>query len=123
MVEAIDMPDGALGFHASGRLESSDYEHTIRPAVEPVLKAGGELRILFELADDFDAGDLKSIWDGLQEDADTLTGGTDSLKRSAIVTDLDSVRRKVAMFSWLAPGEAKAFRRSERSAADAWVVG
>ena len=123
MVESIDMRDGALGFRASGRLEASDYEQTIRPAVEPVLKGGGDLRILFELADDFDAGDLKAIWDGLQNDADTLGGGTDKLKRSAVVTDLDSVRRKVKMFGWLAPGEAKAFSASDRDEAETWVLG
>ena len=37
----MDMPDGALGFRAAGKLEVSDVKETIMPPISEVLAADG----------------------------------------------------------------------------------
>jgi hypothetical protein len=40
-----DLPDGVLGFEASGEIQASDYRDTLMPAVRDVWARGDEIRI------------------------------------------------------------------------------
>jgi SpoIIAA-like len=123
MVERIDTPERTLGFRASGRLEASDYRETILPPIAEVLKADGELRIVFCLDDDFEVHDGRAIWEDLKVDFDIGVHHRDNLKRSALVTDIDWIKRWARMFGWISPGDLKVFPPSELDAAKDWAAG
>lgn len=116
MITTIEgLPEGVVGFEATGALTAADYVDVIEPAVAAAA-GGGSIRFVLVVADDFrmDAG---AMWQDLR------TGVKDwgSWERLACVTDHAWMRDGLAMFAWAIPGEAKAFPLAERDAAIAWV--
>ncbi|WP_420751700.1 STAS/SEC14 domain-containing protein [Rhodococcus sp. O3] len=118
MLEPIrDLPDGVLGFEAVGRIEASDYENVLMPAIREVCDQGGKIRIVlvFERFDGLSPG---AMWDDFRLGAEHVT----RWERIALVTDLDWMITVVSLFGWLTPGEFKRFPLSERDAAIAWAA-
>ena len=117
----VDMPDGTVGFKASGKLTREDYTEVLEPAINEAIEAG-EVRMLYLLTD----------FEGLEPGAwveDAKTGVTKGLanhqawKRSAIVTDVDWIRKGALLFAWMVPGEIKVCEPDELDEAKAWVAG
>lgn len=123
MVERIDSPAGTLGFRLAGELEADDYKDTIMPPVDEVLEAGGDLRMVFVIIDGFEMRDPKAIWEDVRADFEISVHHRENVKRSALVTDIDWIRRGVRMFGWVAPGELKVFALAELDEAKAWAAG
>ena len=118
------MPEGALGFRATGKLEVADVKDTIMPPISEVLAADGRLRTMFVLYDDFEVEfDPRLIWADLMADFDIVGRHRDNVERSAIVTNIDWLRRWIKLGGWIAPGEAKLFDLEEVDEAKAWVAG
>ncbi len=119
MLEPIrDLPDGVLGFEAVGRLEASDYENVLMPAVREICDRGGGIRIVlvFERFDGVSAG---AAWDDMKLGVEHLT----RWERIALVTDLDWMVTVTSLFGWMTPGgEFKRFPLAERTAAIAWAA-
>jgi hypothetical protein len=121
MVERIkEMPKGTIGFKVVDQLTGDDY----RERIEPVLGAAaesGEVRLLFEIDSGFgmDAG-------AVIEDAKTGLklglGHMKAWKRTALVTDVDWIRKAIKAFSFMAPGEVRVFEPGELGAAKVWVA-
>jgi len=121
MVERIEgMPAGTIGFKVVEKLTGDDYREQIEPALGEAA-ARGEVRLLFEIDAGFgmDAG-------ALIEDAKTgLKSGLGHMKawkRTALVTDVDWIRKAIKAFGFMAPGEVRAFEPGELGAAKAWVA-
>ncbi len=118
------MPEGALGFRAAGKLEVADVKDTIMPPIAEVLDADGELRTMFVLYDDFEVGfDPRLIWEDMKADFNVLAKHRDNVKRSAIVTNIDWLKRLMKLGGWIAPGDAKRFDLEDVEEAKAWVAG
>jgi hypothetical protein len=121
VVERIgDMPEGTIGLKATGKVTSEEYRETIEPTLRAAAEAG-EVRLLFV----FGAGaELSS--GALMEDARAGLalgfGHHSAWKRTALVTDLEWVRRSFRLFSWLAPGEIAIYPVAEVEEAKAWVA-
>ena len=113
-----DLPDGVLGFEASGEIQSSDYRDTLMPAVRDVWERGDEIRIVlvFERWDGMSPG---GVWEDLKVGMKNLT----KWKRIALVTDLDWMITVTSLFGWMTPGELKRFPVAERAQAIAWAAG
>jgi hypothetical protein len=122
MIERLDgMPDGTLGFRASGRIEPSDYSDVLSPALHEALQGGSGLRTLY-LIEKLDEIEPAALW------SDAKLGGEliqrpHEWKRSAIVTDIEWMARATRLFLWMIPGEARVFPVSELEDAKAWVAG
>ena len=114
------MPAGTIGFKVVEKLTGDDYREQIEPALGEAA-ARGEVRLLFEIDAGFgmDAG-------ALIEDAKTgLKSGLGHMKawkRTALVTDVDWIRKAIKAFGFMAPGEVRAFEPGELGAAKAWVA-
>ena len=122
MIEKIEeMPAGTLGFRATGTISGDDYREVLEPALRESAEAG-EVRLLFV----FD-GTAELSSGALLEDARTGLalgiGHHSAWKRTALVTELEWVRRAFRLFSWLAPGEVKIFDPAQLEDARAWVTG
>ena len=112
------LPEGVLGFEASGEIQPSDYRDTLMPAVRDVWERGDEIRIVlvFERWSGMSSG---AVWEDLKVGMKHLT----KWKRIALVTDLDWMITVTSLFGWMTPGELKRFPVAERDRAIAWVAG
>jgi SpoIIAA-like len=121
MVERIEeMPAGTIGFKVVSDLTGDDYRDQIEPALSAAAEAG-EVRLLFEIDSGFgmDAG-------AVIEDAKTGLklgiGHMKAWKRTAIVTDVEWIRKSIKAFGFMAPGEVRVFALAELGAAKVWVA-
>jgi hypothetical protein len=118
MLRAIEgLPDGVIGFEAEGEIRSTDYTETLGPALQDVVDAGRDIRIVlvFESWDGLSAG---GVWEDLKV-------GTEHMRRwkkIALVTDIDWMLRVTALFGWMTPGDVKTFSLAEREGAIAWAA-
>jgi SpoIIAA-like len=124
MVERIpDMPQGTIGFRASGELTREDYDTTLLPPLQEAVERDESIRLLFELGPDFEKFSPRALL------ADTKTGVTLGLghlsawRRTALVTDVEWIRRAVELLGWMTPGELRLFSTGEVDEAKAWVAG
>jgi hypothetical protein len=121
MFEPIeDMPAGALGFRAHGRMTGEDYSETLIPALRRAVDAGS-VRLLVVVADDFERLNFGARIEEAKADLEFgLRSG--AWERTALVTDVGWMRKAVHLFSWLAPGELRIFGLSEEDEARGWVA-
>jgi hypothetical protein len=118
MIERLQgLPDGVIGFRGNGRIEASDYRDVLIPAVDAVLAAGNEVRIVlvFEQWDGLTGG---AVWQDLKMGVEHLT----KWKKIALVTDVDWMRHATNLFGWMTPGDVKVFQVSELADATAWAA-
>ena len=111
-----DLPDGVLGFEATGRLTADDYTEVLAPAIEAA-SAAGKMRILLDFSANFDGLEAGAIWQDLK------IGVRDwrAWERIALVTDHAWMRDGLHLFAWAVPGEAKAFPADDRAEAIRWL--
>jgi hypothetical protein len=121
MVERIEeMPAGTIGFKVVSDLTGDDYRDQIEPALAAAAEAG-EVRLLFEIDSGFgmDAG-------AVIEDAKTglklAIGHMKAWKRTAIVTEVEWIRKSIKAFGFMAPGELRVFGLAELGEAKVWVA-
>src|ERR1700742_2896067 len=108
MVERIEeMPAGTIGVKVVEKLTGGGYRERNEPVLAEAVE-GGDVRLLFEIADGFgmDAG-------AAVEDAKTGLklglGHMKAWKRTAIVTDVEWIRKAIKAFGFMAPGDVKVF--------------
>ena len=106
-----------------GRAHARGLRWDAAPATPAGRSRGDEsVRLLFQLGPDFEKFSPGALL------ADTKTGLTLGLghlsawKRTALVTDVDWVRRTVELLGWMTPGELRLFGHEELDEAKAWVA-
>jgi len=121
MVERIEeMPAGTVGFKVVDDLTGDDYRKVIEPALAEAVEKG-DVRLLFEIDSSFgmDAG-------AVLEDAKTGLklgiGHMKAWKRTAVVTDVDWIRKAIKAFGFMTPGEVQVFAPAELGAAKVWIA-
>ena len=121
MVERIEeMPAGTIGFRVVEELTGDDYRETIEPVLGEAAE-GGEVRLLFEI----DAGfgmDAGAVMEDAKSGLKLGLGHMKAWKRTAIVTDIDWIRKAIKAFAFMAPGEVRVFEPGELGAAKVWVA-
>jgi hypothetical protein len=121
MVERIEeMPAGTIGFKVVSDLTADDYREQIEPALAAAAEQG-DVRLLFEIDSNFEM-----TASAVMEDAKTGLklglGHMKAWKRTAIVTDVDWIRKAIKAFGFMAPGEVQVFDLAELGAAKIWVA-
>ena len=119
VIRVLDqLPDGVLGFEATGRLSAEDYTAVLAPALAAATEGGGKIRIVLVFAGEFGGMEAGAVWQ------DFRTGIRDwtAWERIALVTDHAWMRDGLQMFAWAVPGEVKAFRMAEKDDAVAWAA-
>ena len=61
MLERIESPDAVLAFRAVGKIDKSDYDNVLEPAVYAMLAQHGELRFVYVLGDECFAAVLNEV--------------------------------------------------------------
>lgn len=120
MIRVLDgMPDGVVGFTASGKLTTDDYTQVLVPAIEAASAGSGQIRILLDFTGSFDGVEAGAVWEDLRMGVRNFS----AWERIALVTDHKWMRDGLTMFSWAIPGEARAFSASDRETAIEWLAG
>ena len=115
ITELSGLPDGMVGFEASGKLAAEDYRDVVLPAIEKALAAGG-VRVVIVMRD-FDGLTGGALWQDLKMGLEHLRGW----KKTALVTDIGWMRQATDLFGWMTPGETKTFSLDQRDDAVAWA--
>jgi SpoIIAA-like len=115
------MPDGVLGFRATGKLTAEDYSEGMMPALREAAEAG-EMRIVYVLGEDFHGLDAGAMVQDVKAGFELTVGHRSAWKRLAMVTDLDWIRHSVHLLGWLAPGELRLFELDRLEEAVAWAA-
>ena len=113
-----DLPENVIGFVASGHVSASDYEAILIPTIKAALDQHGKVRILYQLADDFDGFTLGGMWD----DTKVGLGHLASWEKIAVVTDTSWVAHAVGMFRFVMPCPIQVFGLNELSQAKVWAA-
>jgi hypothetical protein len=118
MIAALDdLPEGVLGFRASGEITAADYTDVLKPAIDDVLRRGDDVRIVL-VFDDWSRMSGAAVWEDLKMGIERFT----KWKRIALVTDIDWMRHATSLFGWMTPGDVKSFSLAEHDAAVAWAA-
>ena len=117
MIERIaDLPEGVLGFRASGKITPEDYRERIIPPVRAALEKG-EVSLVFATEPD-----LAALWADARAGMSFGLKGLRNWRRIAVVTDKEWLRHAVSGFGWMSPGEYRLFDEDELDAATRWVA-
>ena len=123
MIERIeDMPAGTIGFRATGSVTGDEYRDTLLPPMRDAAEAG-DVRMVFVAGPDFEKFEPGAL---LQDTKTGITLGLGHLsawKRTALVTDVEWIRKALQMFAWMTPGEVRLFDLDDLEAAKEWVAG
>ena len=115
ITELSGLPDGVVGFEASGKLAAEDYRDVVLPAIAKAL-AAGDGRVVIVIRD-FDGLSGGALWQDLKMGVEHLRGW----KKIALVTDIGWMSHATDLFGWMTPGETKTFSLDERDDAIAWA--
>jgi hypothetical protein len=123
MIEPIDaMPEGTVGFRATGRVTRDEYREVLLPAMRAAAGAG-EVRLLFVVGPGFEGFEPGALVEDTKAGITLGIGHPHAWKRTALVTDVDWIANAAHMFAWLTPGELMVRDLDGLEEAKAWVAG
>ena len=117
ITQMTDLPDGVLGFEASGKVTGDDYSEVLVPAVEAALKQYDKIGLLYVLGKDFDHYTAGAAWDDTKVGMENLL----SFGRIGVVTDHEAYRVAIKGFGLLIPAKVRVFATSETEQAKSWI--
>ena len=117
-----DMPPGTIGLRASGKLTKPDYTDVAIPPLRGAIERGEKIRLLLEVAPDFDGLDAGAVKEELSADLGLGIGHLGSWERMAIVSDKEWLAHAIALFGWMVPGSVKRFPLAGLDEAKAWLT-
>ena len=118
LTELTDLPDGAIGLRASGRVSAQEARAVLDPALDHARRIGKKLRLIYVAGPEFDGYEWGQIWD------EAVFGSRHfgDFEKLAFVSDQAAYRRAVATLDGLMPTALKVFRTREMNAAKAWLA-
>jgi len=110
-------PSNMVGFRATGKVTMDDFENIVIPAVNELVARTNELNYLMVIDTDLKNFTIGAWW----QDAFMGLKQIAKWRRAAIVCGVDGVKKFTNIFSYIVPGEFKAFDPSELESAIHWV--
>ena len=111
-----ELPEGVIGFEASGKIAAEDYRDVVLPALEQAAKTG-DVRFVIVMRE-FGGMTGGALWQDLKMGFEHLR----SWKRIALVTDIGWMSHATDLFGWMTPGETKTFPLDQKEQAIHWVA-
>ncbi len=113
-----DLPPGAIGFVATGRVTAADRQTILEPTIEWALEVGGRVKLLYVAGSDFTGYEPG----GLYDEAVFGTRHFTDFAKIAFVADDGPFNRAVHAIAGLMPASLRVFRVTQFSAAKAWLA-
>jgi hypothetical protein len=113
-----DLPTGAIGFEANGRITSDDRHGVFEPRMSRALKTTERVRLLYVAGRDFKGYEHGTLYD------ESVFGSRHfrHFDKIAFVADDGPYNRAVRAMKGLVPARVKVFSRSEIAAARNWLA-
>ncbi|HEX5938914.1 MAG TPA: STAS/SEC14 domain-containing protein [Dehalococcoidia bacterium] len=119
-IERIEgAPDGVLAFRAVGKVEATDYQNVLAPAIESAAADQDKLRLVYVLGPELEGYSAGASW----QDAKLGVGHLTKWERVAVVTDHSVMADAIRALGILMPGEVKVFPVAGLDAAMTWAAG
>jgi len=123
MLEKLESPDSVFAVEVVGKLEKSDYETMLRPAIDAQIMGAGEIRCVWVFGEKYQGLTAGAVG----SDAGLFLGelvhrDLSKWKRCAVVTDKDWLRHSIQIFSFMIPGEVELFDVNQTQAAVDWAA-
>jgi hypothetical protein len=123
VIEPLEgMPDGTIGFRATGRVTRDEYRDVLLPSMRACAEAG-DVRMVFAVGPGFERFELGALAQDTKAGITLGLGHPHAWKRTALVTDVDWIAKALHMFAWLVPGEVKLYEVEGLEDAKTWVAG
>jgi hypothetical protein len=113
-----NFPAYVVAIVCKGRVTKADYDAVLVPAVRDALEKHDKVRIYYEIAPDFSGFDPGAMWEDFRVGMEHLT----RWERVALVTDVEWIKHTMQFFSFMMPGDMKAFPTSHADQARDWIV-
>ena len=113
-----NLPTGAVGFEAHGRVTDAERRTVLEPTIERALEANVKVRLLYVAASDFDGYDRG----GLYDEAVFGTRHFADFEKIAFVAEDGPYARSVEALDGLMPVTLRVFRTREIGAAKEWLA-
>lgn len=117
--EINDLPPGAIGFVASGRITADERLSVLEPSLCSAVARGERVRLLYVAGPDFEGYDRG----GLYDDAVFGTRHFNDFERIAFVAEDGPYNRAVHAMEGLIPAEVRVFAPAEMPVARLWLAG
>ena len=113
-----NLPAGAIGFEAVGRITEEDRAEILEPTIEAVLEGGHPVRLLYVAGARFDGYDQNGLFD------DAVFGSRhfSDFEKIAFLAEDGPYRRAVVALEGLMPGELRLFPAGAMAEAKAWLA-
>jgi hypothetical protein len=123
MIEPLtEMPVGTLGFRAWGEVTREEYLEKLLPPMREAVESTDGVRLLFQLGPGFEKFDPGALLADAKTGLTLGLGHLSAWKRTALVTDVEWIRRAVELLGWMTPGELRLFKHEELEEAKRWVA-
>jgi hypothetical protein len=123
MIEPLEnMPDGVIGFRATGHVTGEEYKEVLLPAMKEQVEAG-EVRLVYAVGPGFEKFEAGAMLQDSKVGVTLGIGHHGAWKRCALVTDEEWITKAMHAFAWMAPGEVATFGLDELDEAAAWAAG
>jgi hypothetical protein len=123
VIEPLEgMPDGTIGFRATGHVTRDEYRDVLLPPMRAAAQAG-DVRMVFAIGPGFEKFEVGALAQDTKAGVTLGLGHPRAWKRTALVTDVDWIAKALHMFAWLTPGEVKLYELDGLEDAKSWVAG
>lgn len=112
-----DYPEDVVAVRAEGIITSDDYEKTLIPLMEKIIKEKGQVKLLYWCGTEFEGFSVGAMWD----DARYGLMHMGKFSKFALVTDVDWLRMSMTLFAPVIPVPVKVFHNAELDDAKEWV--
>jgi len=113
-----NLPEGAIGFEASGRITDHDEVSVLEPTIREARRGGGKVRLLYVAGADFAGYD----GGGMLDEAVFGTRHFADFAKIAFVSPAGPYDRAVHALEGLMPAALRVFPGNEVEAAKTWLA-
>jgi len=118
MIEELSgLPDGTIGFRATGKVTGADYDQVLTPAIDRAIEEHDRIKLLAVLGPDFDGYSLEAAWDDTRLGLRHWSG----FERCAVATDAGWIKAAVKAVGFMMPCPVKIFAINEQDDARRWL--
>jgi hypothetical protein len=118
MFEVIsELPEGTIGFNATGQVTSDDYKNTLIPMVENALREHPRIKMLGVFGDQFEGYSVDAAWEDTKLGISTWRG----FDRVAVVSDKNWIAAMVKAAGFIIPCPVQVFALSDVNDAKRWL--
>jgi len=104
--QLTDMPEGTLGFRASGEVTREQYREALEPPMREAVERG-EVRLMFVVAPEFERFRLGALAEDTKTGVELGLGHHSAWRRCALVPDSGGWQHATTLWAWWARGELR----------------